>query len=265
MTTSGKFCLKWNEFQENVSSTLVSLREDKDFADVTLACEDGHQWEGHKIILAASSPFFQNLLKRNKHSHPLIYMRGMKSSDLVAMVDFLYHGEANILQENLLSFLAIADELELKGLTGINQEPKKEECKFQQKRNVIKSEHPHTELSQEIQNINYDVNDPVNKISSISQNTMDGIDHKVSVGLQNLDETIKSMITYGARIILGSQAGKRIVICSLCGKEGQNTNIRDHIEATHIEGVDPPCNFCDKTFKSRQLFRRHNTSKHNID
>ena len=33
---------------------------------------DGHQIEAHKVILAASSPFFQAILKKNKHSHPLI-------------------------------------------------------------------------------------------------------------------------------------------------------------------------------------------------
>ena len=50
--------------------------------------------------------------------HPLIYMRGMKSEDLVAIVDFLYCGEANVLQDNLDSFLAISEELQLKGLMG---------------------------------------------------------------------------------------------------------------------------------------------------
>ena len=73
---SEKLCLKWNDFQENVNAAFGSSRE---FADVTLACEDGHQIEAHKVILAASSPFFQNLLRRNKHPHPLIYMRGVKS------------------------------------------------------------------------------------------------------------------------------------------------------------------------------------------
>jgi len=32
----------------------------------------------HKVILASSSPFFLNLLRRNKHPHPLIYMGGLK-------------------------------------------------------------------------------------------------------------------------------------------------------------------------------------------
>ena len=119
---SEKLCLQWNDFQENIKSAFGSLREDTDFADVTLACEDGQQVEAHKVILAASSPFFQKLLGRNKHPHPLIYMRGMKSEDLLAIVDFLYRGEANVFQENLDSFLAIAEELQLKGLMGKTDE-----------------------------------------------------------------------------------------------------------------------------------------------
>ena len=45
-------------------------------------------------------------------------MRGIKSDDVLAIVDFLYYREANVYQENLDSFLAIAEELQLKGLTG---------------------------------------------------------------------------------------------------------------------------------------------------
>ena len=54
----------------------------------------------------------------NKHPHPLIYMRGVKSENLLAVVDFLYRGEANVYPENLDSFLAIAEEFQLKGLMG---------------------------------------------------------------------------------------------------------------------------------------------------
>ena len=69
---SEKLCLQWNDFQENIKGAFGNLREDNDFADVTLACEDGQQVEAHKVILASSSPFFQMLLRRNKHPHPLI-------------------------------------------------------------------------------------------------------------------------------------------------------------------------------------------------
>ena len=87
MNTSEKLCLQWNDFKDNISSSFGELREDRDLTDVTLACEDGQQVEAHKVILAASSPFFKDFLKRNKHNHPLIYMRGLKSEILLAIID----------------------------------------------------------------------------------------------------------------------------------------------------------------------------------
>ena len=87
---SEKLCLHWNDFNGDVIKAFGNLREDNDFADVTLASEDGHQVEAHKVILAASSPFFKDMLVKKKHNHPLIYMRGVKTETLMAMVDFLY-------------------------------------------------------------------------------------------------------------------------------------------------------------------------------
>ena len=55
---SEKLCLQWNDFKDNVISAFGRLRDDKEFTDVTLACEDGQQLEAHKAILASSSPFF---------------------------------------------------------------------------------------------------------------------------------------------------------------------------------------------------------------
>ena len=46
----------------------------------------------------------------------MIYMRGLKAKDMMSVVDFIYHGEANIYQEDLDGFLALAEDLQLKGL-----------------------------------------------------------------------------------------------------------------------------------------------------
>ena len=127
MPNSERLCLKWNDFQENLNSAFGVLRNDQDFADVTLVCEDGTQIETHKTVLASSSPFFMEILKKNKHPHPMIYMRGLKAEALVAMVDFLYYGEANVNQESLEIFLGLAEELRLRGLTGSSAESKHEE------------------------------------------------------------------------------------------------------------------------------------------
>ena len=63
LTVDEKLCLQWNDFKENISSAFGDLRQDNEFTDVTLACEDGQQMEAHKAVLIASSSFFLNILQ----------------------------------------------------------------------------------------------------------------------------------------------------------------------------------------------------------
>merc|ERR1719219_1100598 len=88
----------------------------KTFFDVTIACGD-EQVQAHKAILSACSPFFKNLLRRNQHSHPLLYLKGITFSGIQSVLNFMYYGEANIAQEDLNTFLSVAEELKVKGLT----------------------------------------------------------------------------------------------------------------------------------------------------
>ncbi|XP_023339287.1 protein tramtrack, beta isoform isoform X13 [Eurytemora carolleeae] len=121
-----KFCLKWNDFESNISLAFREIRDEKDFFDVTLACDDD-QLQAHKVILSACSPFFRNILKRNPHQHPLLYLKGVKYSDLQSVLNFMYHGEVNVAQDELNSFLAVAEELRVKGLTQNNSGSTKKE------------------------------------------------------------------------------------------------------------------------------------------
>jgi len=111
-----KFCLRWNDFESNISVAFREIREEKDFFDVTLSVGD-RQVQAHKIILSACSPFFRGVLRSNPHAHPLLYLKGVAFTDLTAVLNFMYHGEVNVAQEELNSFLAVAEELKVKGLT----------------------------------------------------------------------------------------------------------------------------------------------------
>ena len=114
--SSEKFCLKWNDFEANITSAFRDLKDEKDFFDVTIACGDD-QVQAHKVILSACSPFFKNLLRRNQHPHPLLYLKGISFSGIQSVLNFMYYGEANIAQEDLNTFLSVAEELKVKGLT----------------------------------------------------------------------------------------------------------------------------------------------------
>jgi len=252
-----KLCLKWNDFQENAISAFGTLREDREFADVTLACEDGQQVEAHKVILASSSPFFLNLLRRNKHPHPLIYMRGLKSKDLMAMVDFLYYGEANVYQENLDSFLAVAEELQLKGLmgSGAKKEAKEIIDHISLKSRESEGDYPTlstTTADQRVFTKNETNSDDFNNLDEVETTTYleDAVDvnfQSVTADLQNLDAQIKSMMEVSAK-------GR---ICKVCGKEGPGTNIMNHIESKHITGFSHTCTICGTTARTRNAMRMH--------
>ena len=119
MAEQEKFCLKWNDFERNISLAFKDLRDDRDFFDVTLACENS-QIQAHKVILSACSPFFRGVLKQNPHQHPLLYLKDVRYKDLESVLNFMYHGEVNVAQDQLNSFLLVAEDLQVKGLTQSN-------------------------------------------------------------------------------------------------------------------------------------------------
>ena len=93
MSKRRDFFLRWDQHEENRTSTLRSLWKNEDFLDVTIACDDD-QIDAHKVILSAASPFFQNILKRNPQSHPLLYLRGTRKNDILLIpMEFRSHSE----------------------------------------------------------------------------------------------------------------------------------------------------------------------------
>jgi len=121
MGTSDNFCLRWNDFETNISTSFRELRRDSEFFDVTLCCDNGSdRVPAHKVILAACSPLFRRILhgvNASSSPHPLLYLKGIQKKELTAILNFMYHGEVNVAQDSLNAFLAVAEELAVKGLT----------------------------------------------------------------------------------------------------------------------------------------------------
>ena len=119
---SEKFCLKWNDFHSNVSKSFELFRNEDYLHDVTLVSDDQQQVSAHKLVLSACSVYFKNIFKHNNkpNSHPLLCLDGISSHDLNNIMDYIYHGEVQIYQENLDRFLSIAQRFRLDGLMGNN-------------------------------------------------------------------------------------------------------------------------------------------------
>ena len=260
---SEKFCLNWNDFQKNIRSTFQEMRDDLDLADVTLACEDRRQFQAHKFVLSASSPFFKEILGNNRHPHPLIYLKGMKAVALESVLDFLYRGEVNVYQQDLNDFLALAEDLELKGLTGqqpiedlrghvednaANNEsplkpqklwsPKKEiklskaDAKFSLNTSENKHEFSNFEFSGQVV--------PVQDSVSVANN--DELNNRIESLLEKIDGNWK---------------------CMMCDqKSTHKVTLKRHIESKHTTGGSHHCQVCGKIFRSSHTLNCHMSRMH---
>jgi len=109
------FHLKWDN--KKSCPSFSDIRELNDLMDVRLMCGE-EEVGAHRVVLAACSPKLRTVLSRlSHHQHPVIYFWGMDISMVKALLTFMYHGEVNIAQGEIQSFLKLAEELEVKGLT----------------------------------------------------------------------------------------------------------------------------------------------------
>ena len=93
-----KHHIQWSAFESNIARTFGDLKEDKAFADVTIVCGN-QRLEANKIVLSVGSTFFRRIFNENPHPHPLICMVGIKFSDLEALLNFAYFGEAFVVED----------------------------------------------------------------------------------------------------------------------------------------------------------------------
>ena len=164
------------------------------------------------------------------------------------MVDFFYHGEANVYQENLGSFIFLAEEFQLNGLSQTETEtqhlPTKKECKIKLPNYVSTPEE-------------FPVNKYEREISeAMSERVIALADHASNnTGMESFDQQVKSMMAASEND--NRQGTVKARICKVCGKEGNWADIRNHIEANHIVGISVPCALCGQEFRTTGTLRVH--------
>ena len=263
--------VQWDDFENNISASLGELRTDNDFSDVTLACED-RDFEVHKLILSASSPFFKALLKRtSKQPHPMIYMRGVQAKDLEALVDFMYLGEANILQKNLESFLAIAEELQLKGLSGLvkqqacaSPEPNKFglNTTLEDKKPIILNNTQNMNKYAEIEpklceTGSFKIAEP-----KLAQTDDIKMRYKRRSQTNKVKPIIPEEVVRQVETLYTKLDIHGVFACQKCSYTStQRSHLKEHVEK-HIEGLKYPCSLCGKISSSSLSLRGHLRKHH---
>jgi len=284
MSSTEKFCVQWNDFEANISAAFRDLKDEKDFTDVTLACAD-QQVEAHKVILAACSPFFKKVLSKVQHSHPLIYMKGVNFSDLEAVLSFAYHGEVSVDEANLNSFLALGEELEMKGLaSGRNSSERSSDPLLQSnskhQASLLPLPRSAAQVSQQTplktkhewsapENRNADGAVPAKRESESSQseNTSQPSVEEVDryAGYENFKQEKGEKFDFKnhiERISEGVNIGQ--FKCNLCGYvSSQKSNLPRHMESKHFPGLfEYSCDQCEMNFNTMTKFRNHRRRRH---
>ena len=114
------FNLSFKDFNENSSNTIKNLFQDELFSDVTLLSEDSGELKLHKVVLASSSKTFSRILSKMNHPNPSIYLKGINFKYLKSIIQYIYTGETQVLEEDFKSFMDIAKDLEINGLLDFN-------------------------------------------------------------------------------------------------------------------------------------------------
>lgn len=130
MATAQQYCLRWNNHRSNLLTVFDELLHNEAFTDVTLVCEGGAPIKCHRMVLAACSPYFQNLFTDLPCKHPVVVLKDVKYVEMKAILEYMYRGEVNVAQDQLAALLKIAEALKVKGLVEENRagkHPKEEE------------------------------------------------------------------------------------------------------------------------------------------
>ena len=227
-----KFCLKWNDFQTNTTSSFAKLQEDKDLLDITLISQDEVHVQAHKVVLASSSSLFKNLLTKMSLGHNYLYLNGILSSQLFLLLDYIYKGEALIYQSEIELFLNAAQILKIEGLMN----------------KVEDGEAMNEQNNQDIDESDHQMEDPVVKYERVPLQQIEKINCDISNDITEIDKKVSEMIE--------TDSINRTFTCKICGKVNRHKGTMGYHVETHLDGIEVSCHFCEKTFRSRQLLSR---------
>ena len=225
-----KYNVNWDTYSDHLQSILQQMLSSNEFADVTLVTDDDKQIKAHRNILSACSPVFKKILQScNTNNHPVIYLRGIRNSEMESLMQFIYMGKTSIYQDRVKEFLMIGNDLEIKDL-GKNVENKV----------------PSINTNPVMTNCVTDVNDDKDVISSNETNkemTNDDTNDDDVFLKRSFEEDYLSSV-------------------NLTGDEKENTNFASKSEIKIPNDTSWQCPHCDKSFSDRLTLHSHQKHKH---
>ena len=264
------------------------LLKSSDFSDVTIVSDDQKIFKGHRNILSGFSPVLKKLFKVDSQYHPtLLYLNGINSSEINAIMEFIYCNTIpNTWTEQLQSAIIA---LEIEGLqeqipvTEINLPslPEIETEETPSLRRILFSGHESPDESQEKENTNAD--DLISKAThaEVIESSVNGMSiakgSHVKVKLSDLlemrghqspreSQNHKRIRAYNRPNLIESKPSikesNKDAHCDQCDYyPTDKRNLLKHKKIVH-EGLRYPCNFCEYKAGSPTRLKNHISSIH---
>ena len=274
-----KYNLKWHAYSDHLKNMMKELMMNEDYSDVTLVTEDKKQIKANINILSACSPVFKDILKKEKNSNQIMYLRGIQFQEMKSIMQFIYLGEATFYEERMDEFLAVAKSLEITELCNAETEPYDEaddnppldeqdtSTEFVEEQ-TVKSEYIEIQAPKERQR----------RVISVNGKYECDQCHKTfsSVGsLYNHNKSIHQGVKYACdqcdyqatqqchlKLHIGSQHKGVKYACDQCGYQASTPgHLKIHIQSRH-EGIRYACDQCDQQFREKGSLRKHTKNKH---
>ena len=234
---SEKFCFKIKDFQSNVTQAFRKLRNEEHFFDVTVVSDDKTQVSAHKVVLSASSDYFKKILKQNNHKHLFLCLEGISSAEINNILDYMYNGEIQIIQENLDRFLKVAQRFQLEGIS-----------------------HPQgEEHGQSICEYIYDISETANENENQDDTMIDFSDNPLQV--LNDDDAVNEEIDRRLEKLI-QKVNEGCLKCKGCGKKFKYRGPAIRHAEIHAKGLSFPCEICGRAYGSRNSRKTHITQEH---
>ena len=253
-----RLSFRWNNFEDNLQDFLREVHKNEILSDVTLVGDDGAEIHAHKFVLCASSLFFSKLLQdRIVHPHPLLYIKGVNNVELSSILEFIYNGEVSISQDDMEKYFEIAADLQIKGLSRENLEPIYTDVKESDESDAD------TVIYSQISKSPSQLLHSYEEMGSTVMEDKDVDKAEVYVPMDEMqDKTPKKVSDESDPIYF--REGQWY--CKFCKKaETKKSKMKCHLQTHGIIVFQHRCDYCGKSFKSKQLLKIHKYKLHTSD
>ena len=257
------------EAKQYDNGLLKKILSDQEFTDVTLVTEDGKDINAHRVVLSASSHFFQQVFKRNPKPQTLIYIDNVSHVVLEALVHFMYTEQVKIKKNKLKRFLEIGEKFKIDGLLIEDEISEKETSSGDINTDLIKPEvningeedvfldytsildYSNTDVYARENDFNADV-----ILSKLKEEKEDFIESSNYEGIEDEAEIINmDNREYKVKDVKHFQ-------CVNCPYRSKfKGGLRIHKETVH-DLITHPCDLCDKKFTQKSHLYNHKRTVH---